>query len=150
MIIDDELKGRFRNEFHKGLINLVYTSNSLNYKFLQFLKKHKLTSQQYNVLKVLRAYNSKPCSIEFLKERMLDKNSDMSRIIDRLYIKKLVERKENRIDRRQKDIEITQKGFELLNNLDESELKVDTLLANLTFEEVNELNRLLDKIRDKK
>jgi len=148
MKIEDELKGRFRNEYHKGLININYTSNKLTYEFLQFLKKHKLTSQQYNILKVLRGNESKPYSIDFLKERMLDKNSDMSRIIDRLYLKKLVKRTENKVDRRQKDIEITQKGLDIINNMDECELKVDTLLSNLTLDEVNELNRLLDKIRD--
>ena len=92
MEIEDEIKGRFRNEYHKVVINLIYTSNFINHRFEHFLKRHGLTSQQYNILRVLRGFRSEPRSIDFLRERMLDKSSDMSRIIERLYLKKLVER----------------------------------------------------------
>lgn len=148
MKIENEIKGRFRNEYHKGIINLTYTVNQLNYQFVQFLKKHGLTTQQYNILRVLRGFRSEnPVSISFLKERMLDKNSDVSRIVDKLYDKGLIERRENPADRRQKNIEITEKGLTLLARMDDCERKVDTLLRNLTIEEARELNRLLDKIR---
>ncbi len=79
---------------------------------------------------------------------MLDKGSDVSRILDKLFAKSLISRKEGTIDRRQKDVEITEKGLELLSEMDEIELKVDTFLKNLTKKEVIELNRLLDKIRE--
>lgn len=148
MKIEDELKGRFRNDYHKGLINLTYTVKHLSYDFLQTLKKFKLTESQYNVLKVLRGYRSEgPSSIGFLKERMLDKNSDISRIVDKLYEKVLINRQENIIDRRQKDVEITEKGLELLAKMDVCDKVEDSLLKNLTEEEVVELNRILDKIR---
>lgn len=148
MKIEDEIKGRFRNEYHKGLINLSYTVRQLSYQFLHSLKKHELTEQQYNILRVLRGFRSEgPVSIGFLKERMLDKNSDVSRIVDKLFRKKFVGRKESFMDRRQKDVEITQKGLSLLLKMDGLELKVDTMLKNLTPDEVNELNRLLDKVR---
>lgn len=148
MKIEDEIKGRFRNEYHKGLINLNYTVKQLSYEFLQFLKKHGLTEPQYNILRVLRGNRSDgPSSIGYIKERMLDKSSDVSRIIDRLYEKGYVDRNENPDDRRQKDLVITKKGMDLLDKMDDCEKKVDTLLENLTPHEVKELNRLLDKIR---
>ena len=148
MKIEDEIKGRFRNEYHKGLINLNYTVKQLGYQFIQSLKTHDLTEPQYNILRVLRGFRSEgPVSIGFLKERMLDKNSDVSRIVDRLFEKALIDRRENADDRRQKDLVITGKGMDLLDNMFDCEKKVDTLLQNLTQDEVIELNRLLDKIR---
>jgi len=148
MKIDDEIKGRFRNEYHRGIINLTYTLNQLNYQFLQLLKKHNVTQQQYNVLKVLRGFRSEaPVSIGFIKDRMLDKNSDVSRIVDKLYERGLVTRCEKSTDRRQKDVDISDKGLVLLAAMDECEKKVDTLLSNLTEDEVKQLNTLLDKIR---
>jgi len=149
MKIEDEIKGRFRNERHKGLINLSFTEKQLTYSFLQSLKKHGLTEPQYNILRVLRGYHSEgPSSIGFLKERMLDRSSDVSRLVDKLYDKGLVDRKENTSDRRQKDVVITEKGIQLLSHMHDCERKTDTMLQNLTDEEVNELNRLLDKIRN--
>lgn len=149
MKIEDEVKGHFRNEYHKGAINLIYTVKHLGGDFLQTLKLHDLTEPQYNILRVLRGFRSQESiSISFLKERMLDKNSDVSRIVDKLFEKKLVNRNENKLDRRQKEIEITEKGIELLKKLDHIEQFVDDYLKNLNSEEVVELNRLLDKIRD--
>jgi len=148
MTIDDEIKGRFRNEYHKGLINLTYTTKQLGYEFLQALKKHEATEQQYSVLRIVRGFRAQaPLSISFIKERMLDKDSDVSRIVDRLFLKGMVNRKENSADRRVKSIEITDNGLELLNNMLECEKKVDTLLEKLTLEEVTTLNAILDKIR---
>ena len=149
MKIEDEIKGRFRNERHKGVINLSFTEKQLTYSFLQSLKKHGLTEPQFNILMVLRGFrNQGPASIGFLKERMLDRSSDVSRLVDKLYDKGLVERKENLLDRRQKEVEITEKGIILLSHMRDCEKKTDTMLQNLTDEEVNELNRLLDKIRN--
>jgi DNA-binding MarR family transcriptional regulator len=146
--IDEEIKGRFRNTYHKGLINLIYTAKQVSYKFVQSLKKHNITEQQYNVLRILRGFQAEgPLTIGFIKERMLDKHSDMSRIIDRLYEKGWVTREENPDDRRQKSIKITEKGLALLNEMYHCEKESDKLLSNLSPEEVAELNRLLDKIR---
>ncbi|HDK36585.1 MAG TPA: MarR family transcriptional regulator, partial [Bacteroidetes bacterium] len=138
------------NEYHKGLINLNYTVKQLTYCFRQFLKKHGLTEPQYNILKILRGFRSEaPLSIGFIKERMLDKNSDVSRIVDKLYMNGLVNRRENPTDRRQKEVDITESGLALLEKMDDCEKMIDTLLSNLAPEEVQELNRLLDKIREK-
>ncbi len=151
MKIESEIKGKFRNEYHKGLINITYTAKQLSYEFYQSLKKHGLAEQQYNVLRILRGFHSEaPLSISFIKERMLDKDSDVSRIVDRLVQKDLVSRVENPNDRRQKSVEITKSGLSLLDKMFNCELKADTLLSNLTLDEVVELNRLLDKIRENK
>jgi len=148
MNIEDEIKGRFRNERHKGMINLSFTEKHLTYSFLQFLKEYGLTEPQYNILRVLRGFQSQgPSSIGFIKERMLDRNSDVSRLIDKLFEKGLVDRKESKSDRRQKDVEITDQGLQLLTDMLNCEKRVDTMLDHLTDEEVIELNRLLDKIR---
>ena len=149
MKIENELKGRFRNEYHKAVINLFFTSNYVNHRFVEFLKTHGLSSQQYNVLKVLRGFGNQAHSIDFLRERMLDKSSDMSRIVERLYQKKLVKRSESKNDRRRKDIKITQKGLILLDEMYGCEKKVDTLLSALSEEETKQLNHLLDKIRSR-
>ena len=148
MTIDEEIKGRYRNDYHRGIINLNFTVNQLNYQFLQYLKMHKLTEPQYNILRVLRGYKEDgPFSIGFLKERMLDRNSDVSRIVDKLFEKGLVDRKENAADRRQKEVEITEKGLAIIEKMTDCDVKADTLLQNLNTEEIKELNRLLDKIR---
>ncbi|HEY5592662.1 MAG TPA: MarR family transcriptional regulator [Paludibacter sp.] len=151
MSIEEELKGRFRNDYHKGLINLTYTAKQLSYEFFQSLKSYGLAEQQYNVLRILRGFRSEaPLSIGFIKERMLDKDSDVSRIIDRLFEKGFLNRTENPNDRRQKSVEITETGLALLDKMFSCEQKADTLLNNLTPEEINEFNRLLDKIRETK
>ncbi|HOU98023.1 MAG TPA: MarR family transcriptional regulator [Bacteroidales bacterium] len=148
MRIEDEIKGRFRNEYHKGLINLRYTVNYLSYSFMQELKKHDITESQYNVLRILRGFqNEAPLTVGFIKERMLDKSSDVSRIVDKLFNKKLVNRIENTKDRRQKLVSITEKGLDLLNKMYDCEIKADLLLKNLSLEEVQDLNFILDKIR---
>ncbi len=148
MTLEEEIKGRFRNEFHKGMINLSYTTRKLGYEFTQALKKHDISEQQYNVLRILRGFRAEaPLSIGFIKERMLDRDSDVSRIVDRLYANNMVTRCENSTDRRQKAVEITEKGLELLANMLECEKQVDKLLGNLTEDEAKQLNFLLDKIR---
>ena len=148
MKIENEIKGRFRNEYHKGLINLIFTTKQLNQRFASVLKSHKITEAQYNVLRILRGNKqSTTSSIGYIKERMLDRNSDVSRIVDKLYGLQYVDRKECPNDRRQKEVSITEKGLELLSKMDKSEKKVDTFLKNLNNSEIKILNKLLDKIR---
>lgn len=151
MKIEQEIKGRFRNEYHKGVINIGYTAKKLGYAFSQSLKSYGLAEQPYNVLRILRGFRSEaPLSIGFIKERMLDENSDVSRIVDRLFERGLVSRIENPHDRRQKSVDITATGLKMLDDMLTCELEIDTLLHNLEESEVIELNRLLDKIREKK
>lgn len=149
MSIEEEIHRRFRNPYHKGLNNLIYASKQVSSEFIQSLKKHDMTDQQYNVLHVLRGYRDKGLqNIGFIKEHMLDKQSEMSRIIDRLYEKELVSRKENLEDHRQKSVEITEKEMKLLDEMYDCEKASDNFLSKLSPEEVDELKRLLDKIRN--
>jgi len=148
MKIEEEIDGRFRSEYHRGFINIIYTANQLHYRFVCELKLKNLTSQQYNVLKILRGFGPEAVSIEFIRKRMLDSHSDISRIVEKLNAKGLLDRRESQTDRRQKDVFITDKGRELLKQLDESEKKVDEYLKMLSVDEVNFLNNILDRIRD--
>ncbi len=148
MRIEEEIKGRFRNDYHKGFINLSYTARRLNYDFFKELKKHGITEQQYNVLRILRGYSDKaPINVGFIKERMLDRDSDVSRLVDRLQDKGLVTSSLNSLDKRQRSVVITSSGLDLLAKLLAWEKHVETLLGNLSADEVVEFNRLLDKIR---
>ena len=149
MSIEDEIKSKFRNDYHKALVNLYYTNNVIGEQFFKMLKNYGLAAPQFNVLRILKGQHPQAASIGLIKERMLDKNSDASRIVDRLYKKKLVERKESEADRRQKDILITKKGLELLDKMVVCEKQEDDILSNLNIDEVKLLNGLLDKIRDK-
>lgn len=147
MKIEDEIKSKFRNENHKALVNLYYTETLLSGYFQNMLKKYGLAEPQFNVLRILRGQIPHAASIGLIKERMVNKNSDVSRIIERLFIKGLVERKECNVDRRQKDVIISKKGLVLLNKMAACEEQEDKLLDNLSKDEVRQLNYLLDKIR---
>lgn len=147
MKIEDEIKSKFDNEFQKALVNLLYTNYQIGGMMRSHFKKFDITSQQFNILRILRGQLPEPASIGLLKERMLDKSSDVSRIVDRLLLKKLIERAECKTDRRQKDIAITKKGLELLSKIDDSDKNQDPILSNLTAKEAEQLNLLLDKVR---
>ncbi len=130
------------------MLNLVYTTNWVISKQSSFFKDSDISSQQYNVLRILRGQYPDPCSIKLIKERMLDRMSDASRIVDKLNTKKLLIRRECPNDRRSVDIVITDKGLELLKSLDHvDDISIDTL-KSLSTEEINTLNTLLDKLRD--
>tara|TARA_R110002072_G_scaffold238939_1_gene396665 strand:+ start:62140 stop:62589 length:450 start_codon:yes stop_codon:yes gene_type:complete len=149
MNIESEVKMNFRNECHKALVNLYYTNNVIGEEFFNLLKEYGLAAPQYNVLRILYRHKNEALSIGFIKEGMLDKNSDVSRIVDRLYGKGLVDRKENKLDRRQKDVMITKRGTELLNSMSDCEHWEDQYLDSLSQDELKQLNVLLDKIRTK-
>ena len=95
MKIEEEIKSHFRNEYHKALVNIYYTNSMLVEELQIALKKYGITTQQYNILRILRGQHQKAVSIGTIRERMLDKNSDVSRIIERLKVKKLVSRGES-------------------------------------------------------
>lgn len=150
MKIEDEIQSKFRNEYQKLTVNLYITANQVNEPFQTIIKGFGITSTQYNVLRILRGQKQKPVSIGLIKERMIEKNSDVSRVIDRLLKKNLIIRKENKADRRQKDIIISEAGLELISNIDPIEQSMDENLTHLTIEEVQLLNNLLDKLRCEK
>ena len=147
MNIQDEIKSKFNNEYHKARVNIHFTHNYISDQLDEILKPLSLSQTQFNILRILRGQYPETSSIGLLKERMLDKNSDVSRIVDRLLAKKLVIRKECKLDRRQKDVQITQLGLDCLAEIDKSNNDLDKKMQHLTIDEVTHLNNLLDKIR---
>ena len=148
MKIQDEIQSNFNNEYQKARVNIHFTHNYLSEQLVEIIKPLKLSPTQFNVLRILRGQYPEVSSIGLLKERMLDKNSDISRVVDRMLTKKLVVRKECKQDRRQKDIQISQLGLDYLAKIDVQEKELDKKMQHLTLEEVTQLNNLLDKIRD--
>jgi len=149
MRLEDEIKQKnFKNEYEKGIINLIYTYNWMDTRMKAFFKVYDITPQQFNILRILRGQHPRPCTVNLLKDRMLDKMSDASRIVERLRIKKLLVRNVSSTDRRSVDIMISQAGLDLLGKLDvDIDLVHKELFANLTKEEAFQLNALLDKLR---
>jgi DNA-binding MarR family transcriptional regulator len=138
---------KFENNHHKAIINLIYTYGWITNLLKQQLNKYKITLQQYNILRILRGQHPNPATINMLKERMLDKMSDASRIVDRLVQKELVIRFINTKDRRAVDILITKKGLDLLLKLDVEMSSKNILDKNINSAEAGILSDLLDKMR---
>jgi DNA-binding MarR family transcriptional regulator len=140
---------RFATEHQKATYNIIYTSGWLVGHLEKRAQKAQITLQQFNVLRILRGRAPEPATNNLIKERMIDRMSDVSRIIDRLVTKGLAERRTNHIDRRSVSIHITEKGLETLALLEDSMLLNDLLLEQLGEEDCKQLNRLLDKMRGK-
>ena len=148
MKIEDEIQQKkFKDDYQKLIVNLLYTSNWINAHFEQLFKGSDITLQQYNVLRILRGQFPNPSSIKLIKERMLDRMSDASRIVDKLVAKKLVMRKQSDCDKRSVDVIISDSGLNLLQSLDVLDEKSKELLKPLSQPEITELNNLLDKLR---
>jgi len=137
----------FRNEFQKMSINIIYTANWLNEKMGQILSTEDITQQQYNILRILRGSEC-PLSTLKIRERMLDKMSDTSRIVDRLIVKDLVEKFACVKDKRLVDITVTKKGLQLLEKLDALNEQIDSILKGVSEKEAATMNQILDKLRE--
>ncbi|SNC67141.1 DNA-binding transcriptional regulator, MarR family [Hymenobacter gelipurpurascens] len=149
MKIEDEIKQRsFVDNYQKAYINLVFTAGWLQLQQSAQFKEYNLTSPQFNILRILRGQHPKPSTVNMLIERMLDKTSNASRIVDKLEAKALVTRKVCPSNRRAVDIRITEQGLALLTQLDQILSSQQLGLGNLTSEEAAQLSNLLDKIRD--
>lgn len=149
MKIEEAIKlKKFVNEWHKATINIVFTSNWITGILEERAGREQITLQQFNVLRILRGQHPKPATNNLIKERMLDKTPDISRIIDRLVAKDLVFREKCDTDRRAVDLRITDKGLDTLKRLDESMLIMDILGEKITEKECKQLNTLLDKLRN--
>lgn len=141
-------QSRFRNDYQKAVINFIYTWHWLNEKMRGMFENEGITSQQFNILRILRGAG-KPISTLQIRQRMMDKMSDSSRLVDRLQTKELVKKNICPSDKRLVDISITEKGKKLLEKLDKYDAKIDALFMNLHDSEAKQLNKLLDKIRNK-
>ncbi|MGM0588634.1 MAG: MarR family winged helix-turn-helix transcriptional regulator [Bacteroidota bacterium] len=136
------------SEYEKGVINIMLTDHFLSSRLKEFLARFGLTTQQYNILRILRGQYPKPSSNNLIKDRMLFKNADTSRLVNRLAEKGYVERTPSEEDRRRVEIRISQQGLDNLEQIDNQIDTIESLLDNLSLEEVTELNRLLDKVRE--
>jgi DNA-binding MarR family transcriptional regulator len=137
---------KFRNEYHKSVVNLIFTYSWVTEKLKQYIEAEDLTLQQYNILRILRG-SVGPLSTLQIRDRMLDKMSDTSRIVDRLVLKKLAKKTISKKDKRLVDVVITAKGKTILAKLDTNQQMIDNAVNNLTEGEAKVLNGLLDKIR---
>ena len=140
-------QAKFRNEYQKATINLIYTFNWMNERIKTMLDQYDITPQQFNILRILRGAG-KPISTLQIRQRMLDKMSDTSRIVDRLLKKELVKKVTCEGDRRLVDVTISDTGLQLLERIDSHQDEMDSVFKNLDEEQAVTLNNLLDKIRN--
>lgn len=132
----------------KLYLNLLVTQNQVSELFLEVLKRYDLSAEQYNVLRILRGQKSKPATMGLIQERMIAKASNTTRLVDKLIVKELVIRNKCSINKRIMEVLITEKGTELLTQIDPKITEIEQQLANrLTIDEQEKLNYLLEKYR---
>lgn len=135
----------------KVVLNIMYTNSVIGDKFNEILKPYEISGEQYNVLRILRGQKGCPANMCVIQERMIAKNSNTTRLIDKLLLKDLVTREVCPENRRKIEVQITQKGLELLQELDPKVLENEKLFANnLEQSELDQLNTLLEKYRNLK
>jgi len=145
---DIKQKRAFKNEYQKAIVNLLFTFGWLQEKIRIAIEPFDITMQQYNVLRILRGSHPDPISTQEIRKRMLDKMSDVSRIVDRLILKKLVVKRICADDKRLVDVTISDAGLALLVNMESYEVKMNAITHAISEQEAAELNRILDKMRD--
>ncbi len=149
MGIDKDIQQtKFRNAHQKAGINLIYTLGWIRERTKSIFDAEDITPQQFNILRILRGSFPNPLSTLQIRERMLEKMSDTSRIVDRLIAKGLVKKITCKKDRRLVDVIITDKGKKMLERLDARQDEIDGVMGNLSENDANILSNLLDKIRD--
>ena len=144
----DIQQAKFRNAYQKAAVNLIYTLSWMKDKMKVIFETEDITPQQFNILRILRGSYPQPLSTLQIRERMLEKMSDTSRIVDRLITKGLVKKVTCKNDRRLVDVIITDKGKKMLERLDTRQDEIDGIFGNLSEKDANILSDLLDKIRD--
>jgi len=149
MKLEDEIKQKtFKNEYHKAHLNVLYTSTWLTQHTTEILKTYKISWQQFNILRILRGMQPQPATVKILTERMIDKMSNASRLVDKLEDKGLAQRTTSELDRRQVDIFITQQGLDLVKKASIGiERDLERYMSSISETEAKELNRILDKMR---
>jgi DNA-binding MarR family transcriptional regulator len=149
MKIEQEIKSTITIDMSKKvLLNISFTRNVISDKFQELIKPYDLSGEQYNVLRILRGQKGKPANMSVIQERMIAKNSNTTRLIDKLLLKEMVTRKECPENRRKIEILITQKGLDILEELDPLVVRHENDFAKkLTPTELELLNELLEKYR---
>lgn len=147
--ISEEIKQtKYQSEYHKAILNILLTANTLYATNNRFLKTFGLSPEQFNVLRILRGQYPEPCTVLSIQERMLDKMSNASRLVDKLETKKLLTRKQSKTDRRQVEIKITEAGLQLLTKIDQPMLELENRLKCVSDKELARFNEMLDLIRN--
>lgn len=149
MKIEQEIQQTvFESEYQKANINLLFTASWLNQKSAKALKPFNISWQQFNILRILRGMGDKPATIKILTERMIDKMSNASRLVEKLKQKGLVERRSCPSDRRQVDILITKEGLSILEDASKAmENALSGVSDHFSEEEAKTLNEILDRMR---
>lgn len=149
MEIEKEIKQnvKFSSEYHKMVVNILYTASWLESKHANALKAFDLTPQQFNILRILRGQHPQPATINLLIDRMIDKSSNASRLVERLLQKGFVNRCANEKDKRAVNVAITVKGLETLKAIDSKNHLLEDGLKTLSVSEASTINNLLDKLR---
>ncbi len=151
MGLSEDIKQKtFKNEFNKVIVNIIFTNNWIHEKQLGIFKPYGLTEPQYNVLRILRGQYPNPSTINLIIDRMLDRMSNASRIVDKLEQKGLVQRSQCRNDRRAVDVTISEKGLKLLEELDVKMTTWESQIQGINEEDAVKINELLDKFRSSK
>jgi DNA-binding MarR family transcriptional regulator len=148
MSIEEEIKQRqFRSPHQKAVINLIFTANRLQAQQQNFFRPYGITNQQFNILRILRGQRPKKISGAEIRSRMLDRNSDISRLLERLHAKGLIERTPCPSDKRADDVAITAAGLAILTEMDAGMERLEQELLRLSAAEAQQLSVLLDKSR---
>jgi DNA-binding MarR family transcriptional regulator len=149
MTIEDIIKSNSPLAFpKKTVLNVLYTQNVITDKFSELLKPYDLSGEQFNVLRILRGQKGKPANMCLIQERMVAKTSNTTRLVDKLLLKEFVTREVCPNNRRKMEVQITQKGLDLLSELDPKVIEHEQSFSqNLNTEELEQLNYLLEKYR---
>ena len=149
MKLEDEIKQKsFKSPYHRMMVNIMFTGNWIQKDLASQLRKFDLSLQQHNVLSILKGQYPNPCTLGLIQERMLDRESNATRLVDKLMQKGLVNRCQCAENRRQVDIVITEAGLKLLEKTNAISEHIQDKYSNLTIEEATLLGNLLDKLRD--
>ncbi|MBK9319443.1 MAG: MarR family transcriptional regulator [Bacteroidetes bacterium] len=148
--INEEIQQqKFRNHHQLIQLNILFTAGWIQNKHLQILKQYGLSHQQYNVLRILKGTYPQTLNLGQIKAKMLDRMSDTSRVVNRLFTIGLLSRTTDSKDRRVAKIKISDKGLKLLKEMEKEETHLDSITNQITREEAMELSQLLDKLRNK-
>ena len=151
MKIDEEIKSKFKSEYHRAHINVLFTAAWVSQFSTKILKPYHISWQQFNILRILKGMHPQPASVKLLTARMIDKMSNASRLVDKLMKKGYVDRQICSEDRRRVNIVLTDLGLDILEQASNiMEAQMETQMSNISIEEAQELNRILDKMRTNK
>lgn len=149
MKLEDEIKQyHFQDNWQKALLNILYTGNWLTDNFMSISKQYGINDQHYNILRILRGRHPKCACPGEIRQVLVNKRGDLTRLLDKLDKMQLVSRSVNAGNRRMVDILITQKGLDLLAKMDPIVEQVENFKAKITHDEAARLNEILDKLRD--